>query len=350
MTLPFGDIFTPIVGLLSSLLGIVLIAFLYMLTHPEKIDAWQSLLARGFSFAGERFKRTAVSADIQSHINNFAATANSESSGAIPYGVKIEWTKETSKEAFIQDGQVIVRMNRFNDQPKNIVYATMAYMSKGFLPHGRLYLDPKIATSADRIMTRKLIASRKLDDALKFYVSDVLEPEFQADTVLRDHCAMFEKLDACGFLSPVFAREIEHLGLSKYPAVPNSSLLSETTDLVDFMKKVADRESGEEVPGGTQFLRANIKIALALIAKTETLATMGMTPHLLWISGCWANGIDTVYVAARGKTRIAAARKIIDRLEATGNIQRLADNIVAGTDPSGGAVECLIVALGKKLP
>jgi hypothetical protein len=348
MTSSFGDISTPIGVLPWSVTGIVIIVLLYVFTHPEKIDAWKSLLARGFSFAGDRFKRTAVSADIQSHINNFAATMNSESSGAIPYGVKIEWTKETSKEAFIQDGQVVVRMNRFTDQPKNMVYATMAYMSKGFLPHGRIYLDPMIATSADRIMTRKLLASRKLDDALQFYVSDVLEPELQADTVLRDHCAIFEKLDACGFLPAVFAREIEHLGLSKYPAVPNSSLLSETTDFVGFMEKVAEREHGEELPGGTQFLRANIKIAFALIAKTETLASMGMGPHLLWITGCWANGIDTVYVTARGNTQNTTARKIINRLEATGNIQRLAENIVTTYDPTGRPVECLIVALGKK--
>jgi hypothetical protein len=347
MILPVGD--ASLISILPwGLAGTLFIVLMYILTHPEKIDAWESLIARGLSFAGDRYKRTAVSADIQSNINNFAAVMNAESGGAVPYGLRIEWTKETSKEAFIQDGQVIVRMNRYNEQPKNMVYASIAYISKGFLPHGRHYLDPKIAKAADRIVTRKLLTNRKLDDALQFYVSEVLEPELLLDTVLKGHCAALEKLEAEGLLSPIFAREIEYLGLSKYPAVATSSLIGETTDFVDFMQKVVERERGEELPGGTRFFRASMKVAIALIAKSETLAQKGIGPHLLWITSCWADGIDTVYVAARGSGRIVTARRIIEALEGTGNIKKLAETVTTTHDPTGRAVECLIVALRRK--
>lgn len=343
-----ADFLTPIVGILSSLLGVTLVALLYLITHPEKIEKWQSLIARGFSFVSDWGKRTAVSADIQSEINPFADAMNSESAGAMPYGLKIEWTKEVSTQAFIQAGEVIVRMKHYGDQPSNMVYATLAYLSKGFLPHGRHYLDSKVSESADHIMAKKLFVTRKLDDALQLYVTEVLEPELQKDNSLKRYCELFEKLDENALLAAVFAREIEHMGLKLYPAISTSKILNETSEFVDFLEKVVEREPGEELPGGTQFFGPNIRMAIALIARSETLAQSGVAPHLLWISSCWANGIDTVYVTARGKARISTARRIIERLEATGNIRKLLENLITTHDPTGRPVDCLIAGLGRK--
>jgi hypothetical protein len=346
---PVTEFLTSLVGILSSLLGVATIAILYLITHPETVEKWQELAAKTVSSVSERGKRTAVSANIQSEINSFAKAMNSESDGAMPYGVKIEWAKEASREALIQGGEVIVRMKHHSDQPRNMVYATLAYVSKGFLPHGRHYLEEKTSKSADHIITRKMFVDRNLRDALQLYVSDFLEPELQRDATLKERSQLFEKLDQRGLMLPIFAREIEHLGLSLYPTIASSSVLAETADFVDLLRKIAEREPGEDVPGGTLFLRSNLKLAIALIARREVLLESGVGPHLLWISDCLGKGAETLYLTARGQPYANVVHQIADRLVATGNIEKLCDHLTEIRDAVGKPFPHIVTVL-RKIP
>lgn len=183
------------------------------------------------------------------------------------------------------------------------MYAALAYVSRGFLPHGRHYLEEKLAKSADHIMTRKIFVKRNLNDALHLYVSEVLEPEVKNDQATQRHCEVFERLDRVGFFTKIFAREIERLGLKLYPAIATSDILRETGDFVGFLKRVAEKAPGEEVPGGTLFVRPRFGTAIALIASSEVLAIAGVGPHLGWISKCWERGqIQYIYALVDRRT------------------------------------------------
>jgi hypothetical protein len=114
------DFFTSLVGILSSALGALLLLLGYVLTHPEKVEKWHSILARAASYFSEKAEKATVSTDIQAEINSFAKEMNNETLGAMPYGIKIEWTKETTRETVLRSGEVIVRMKHHSDQARNI--------------------------------------------------------------------------------------------------------------------------------------------------------------------------------------------------------------------------------------
>jgi hypothetical protein len=342
------DFFTSLVGILSSALGILVLVFLYVLTHPETVEKWHSILARIFSYVSTRAERARVSADIQAEINSFAKDMNNETLGAMPYGMKIEWTKEATRKAVLESGEVIVRMKNHRDQPRNMVYAALTYISKGFLPHGRLYLEEKVAKSADHIMTRKIFVKRNLSDALHLYVSEFLEPEARNDSTIQRYCETFERIDREGLFTKIFAREIERLGLTLYPAVVTSDIVKETSDFVDFLKIVAEKEPGERVPGGTLFVRPRFGTAIALIASGETLAVAGVTPHLSWISDCWQRGADTVYLCARGSANIKVAQGIARLLVSYGSVKKLSEDQTTTYSPEGSPISHIVTVLQKK--
>ncbi len=342
------DFFTSLVGILSSALGLVVLLLAYVLTNPEKVEKWQSILARVASYWSERAEKSSVSADIQAEINSFAKDMNNETLGAMPYGIRIEWTKETTKEALIQSGEVIVRMKHHRDRSRNMMYAALAYVSEGFLPHGRHYLEGTLAKSADHIMIRKIFVRRNLGDALHLYVSEFLEPETRKDSIIQHYCQIFERLDQEGFFTRIFAREIERLGLKLYPTIAGSDLLKETRDFVDFLKRVVEKPPGEIIRGGTLFVRPRFGTAIALIAKEEVLAKEGIGPHLLWISDCWEKGADTVYLCARRFINVQAARLIAKTLLETGSVEKLSDGEFKIYDPDGKAIQHMIAVLRRK--
>jgi len=344
------DFFTSLVGILSGALGFLLLVLAYVLTHPETVEKWHSILARGFSYVSTRAEKAAVSTNIQAEINSFAKDMNNETLGAMPYGIKIEWTREATRETLLRSGEVIVRMKHHRDQSRNMVYAALAYVSKGFLPHGRHYLEEKLARSADHIMTRKVFVKRSLSDALHLYVSEFLEPEVKHDPTIQRHCEAFERLDREGFFTKIFAREIERLGLRLYPAVATSDIVKETSDFVDFLQIVAEKRPGERVPGGTLFVRPRFRTAIALIASADVLAAAGVTPHLSWISKCWDRGADTVYLCARGSANIKVAQGIARILVSTGSVEKLSDDTTTTYSPEGEPVSLIIIVLYKKGP
>jgi hypothetical protein len=343
-----SDFFTSLVGLLSSAVGILVLLLSYALTHPETVEKWHSILARALSYRSERAEKATVSTGIQAEINSFAKDMNKETMGAMPYGIKIEWTKDATRETVLESGEVIVRMKHHRDQSRNLVYATLAYISKGFLPHGRSYLEEKIAKSADHIMTRKIFVRRNLDDALHLYVSEFLEPEVKIDPTIQQHCDTFERLDGMGFFTKIFAREMERLGLKLYPAIATSDIVKDTSEFVDFLKRVAEREPGERVPGGTLFVRPRFGTAIALIASGDTLALAGVSPHLAWISDCWQRGADTVYVLARGSTNIKVAQGITAILVSIPDVEKVSEDLTTVYSPEGQPIPCIVTVLRKK--
>jgi hypothetical protein len=342
------DFFTSLVGILSSALGFVIALLLYILTHPEKLDTWHSVLARAASYWSDRAEGASVSADIQAQINAFAKNANKETLGAMPYGIKVEWTKGATREAVIQSGEVIVRMRRHSNQPKNIVYAAMAYVSKGFLPHGRHYLDEKTARAADHITTRKIFVQRNLGDTLRLYVSGVLEPEIRKGSTVEKYCMIFEKLDRSEFFTRIFSHEIERLGLSLYPAVASHELLNETDQFVDFLRKVVEKAPGERIPEGTLFVGPRFRMAIALIAREDVLAESGVAPHLWWITGCWEKGADTVYICGGKSSNVVAVRDIVKALMATGTVEKVSEHEGMVCDSGGSLVPGVISVMRRK--
>ena len=138
---------------------------LYFIMNPEKAEKWYSILARCVSNWSQRAERATVASDIQSDINLFSKTLNEKVSDQIlPDGIKIQWEKgTTTREAFLRDNRVIVKMSHHRNQARNFLNATLSYVTTGLLPNARYHLDPIVRRSLDLTVIRKILSERKRD-------------------------------------------------------------------------------------------------------------------------------------------------------------------------------------------
>ena len=143
---------------------------IYLVTHPEVAEKWGAVLSRLFSRISRRAEMGSVALDIQGRIDGFSKSVNSEVSGIMPYGVKIEWvTGEVTRESFFKDRTIILKMNYHANQDENVVHATTEYIARGLLSDSRPHIDERVMKSADLICTKKLIEKERRT-ALQFYI------------------------------------------------------------------------------------------------------------------------------------------------------------------------------------
>jgi hypothetical protein len=156
----------------------------------------------------EKAELTSIAYNIQGNINQFRETVNKESPDLIPEA-EVEWVTETNKESFFDDfkGKVIVRMDPSKDNQKNLAKAVMIQVSKGVLPESRIYIDETTSTSIDLALAKKILASIKQSNALRYFVSEILNPELADEQVLST-IQTIDEIDSRGFFTRLFLREL----------------------------------------------------------------------------------------------------------------------------------------------
>ncbi|MEM3551930.1 MAG: hypothetical protein QXV01_12680, partial [Candidatus Bathyarchaeia archaeon] len=249
---------------------------------------------------------------IEGNLNASRDSINREAQGAMPYPVKVEWVKEESPESFVDKykGEVVVRMRHHKYEPRNLAYATVESVSKGFLPTTRIYLDGKVNKSLDFTMTKKILTELKKMEALDYFLTEVVQPESD-DTDIRTYLTTLEKLDEGGIFTRLLVRELVELGRRLYPRYDEEARL-DTQKLMQFLKKFTERKKGEH--NNLNFREKQIKIAIMLVAEREKFYVTGPEPYKLWAQSIAEKGYDTLYVLAGG-VMVGPAKIVIKELE-----------------------------------
>jgi len=305
--------------------GFLIVLIMYMLMHPEKVEKWSSIIARGFAIFSRRIERAYVARDIQNRINSFADVANSEVSGVLPYRIKIEWVKvkETTPEAFIKSGEIVVKMDHHRNQAKNLAHATIAYVSTGAIPRARQYINENVVRAIDFTIVKKIFVREGRHDALQIFVEEIFTPEIEKNPDIKKYCATMENLDIKGLFTRVLLREFLELGAEAYPEIPTESIKEETKNFVEFLEKIATKERGVDVPGGLSFEGNRIRTGLVLIARPEVRDLYGIDPYLNAVKVCVEKGINSIYILAAGRLNITAAKLVAQRLERSEEIKKI---------------------------
>jgi hypothetical protein len=255
------------------------------------------------------------------------ASINREAQGAMPYPVKVEWVKEESPESFVDKykSEVVVRMRHHKYEPRNLAYATMESVSKGFLPTTRIYLNGKVNKSLDFTMTKKILTELKKTEALDYFLTEVVQPESD-DTDIRTHLTTLEKLDEGGIFTRLLVRELVELGRRLYPRYDEEARL-DTQKLMQFLKKFTERKKGEH--NNLNFREKQIKIAIMLVAEREKFYVTGPEPYKLWAQSIAEKGYDTLYVLAGG-VMVGPAKIVIKELEKSRKLELVKSETYVG--------------------
>lgn len=299
---------------IAPVLSIPLLAFLTIFvliyTHPEPTRKWVSLILKLIAWRSLRAEQAYIDLDIRSRINSCSKAISSEVGEIMPYGIKIEWVKETTPQAFLDKNEIIVKMKYHTNQDRNRLTSVMAYASRGIIPHARPYIDKEIIKSIDFVCVRKVLISGKRTTAIDLFLEDTLGPTLQKQPKIRKYYKIMETLDDQGFFTRILLREFVELGRRMYAHVPNESLFRETGNFVEFLNTIVTREFGEIVP--LDFRGEKIKVNVILVGRPEVRDVYGASAYIRRVQECVRKQTDVIYLCSWGDHNNSVAREIAE--------------------------------------
>jgi hypothetical protein len=283
----------------SAVFGIFLFYLLTSVPAYQGVGAW---IARGLSFwkTGEK---SAVALKIQQSLNSAQEEINSEAKGIIPYPAKVEWIEKPSY-LDTNDEVVVIRMKEHEENPRNVAYAVIDYITKGMIPYSRPYIEKPIQTAIDSTMVKKILLERD-KGSLDYFLTNVLNKALGEEGV-QHYMNVMNNLDERGLFTRVYLEEVKELGLELYPT-PNQDAVLETKEYVEHLKILATRKRGE-LDTANPYIGRKIRVAYILIAETEKLERRGFMPYIQYALRCAKEGAEAIYLLSRGRKNRPAIR------------------------------------------
>ena len=299
---------------------------IYFIKNPEKAEKWYSMTARAFSFMSLRLEKSGVARDIQSDVNSFAKDINSQTKDPIlPYGLKIKWVGSTTREAFVKQGKVIVRMRHHENQARNFLYATLEWVGKGLIPEARHLVNKTVLRAADLVFTNVLLTKKKRHDVKQLFLDEIYETEVTKGSSLERYCNTFGRLNETGLFTGVALQELSSLSKRTSSVVANTQVRSETIGFMNMLERLARKRHGEDI--SPDYNGECIKCSIVLVARSETYFVHGLSPYAYFINKCCKEGIRSIYVCAIEDVNIMIVRKIRDAYEASKKISLVSERV-----------------------
>lgn len=300
-----------------TITGILFIVLVILFLNPDKVQIWSSIVSIRLAALNSFFSRRAISGKIQGTVNQFAKRFNGESSGIMPYSLKIEWVKDVDRDALIlEEGIVLVKLgHHHNELQKALAVAMLTFCGKSLIPHGRPYLSDRLLRGIDLITTKKMLYDSKEKGSLDHFLGEIVKPEIERDEGLNEVCKKIELMDARGYFSRILLREYQELGRKMYPQTPDSSTVVENEEFLDYLNNIANLAPGEEVE--LDFKKNRIRVAVMFIARVKIMAQVGFKAYLSRMEKLKRSGVDTVYIYGL-EDNINFVKRIVEMAEKNG--------------------------------
>jgi hypothetical protein len=310
--------------------GILVLVMAYVLKNPAKGEGVVALLSRILASWSLRFDKNYVALDIQSKLNSFSKAVNSETVSIMPYPARIEWVRSVDRKTLMRDNEIVIKLDSHTEQERNLVHATVAYVSRGLLPYSRSYVDDRIIKSCDLVVTSKILRKERKKGPFDVFFKEFLNPLVEQDIEMKRNVGIMMKLDDSGYFTAILLRELWDLGRRLYPREPTNAIKQETKDLLQMLEKLAEKKKGEDI--NTTLQKKNISMTIVLVGRPEVVASYGIDPYIKWIDKCLENGIRTIHILARGKVNISVARVIAEHFSNSMKIEKIEEERISGKD------------------
>ncbi len=331
--------------------GVVFISIaLYLFSNPNKlIEAWAFLAKCIFKISG-KWKKRAIGAQIEKHINTAVQQFGKESPSAFKRSVKIEWISSGEEFAQLEDDQVVLVVKEDPNIVKPLVVSTLMYLSEAVIPSSRPFIQMRILTAIDLVLAYQILETGPYIGATNYLTKHYLEPALADNKIAR----FYEKSDGIargGLLTRVILREYSGLSLKLTGLRPTRSIRIETENFLSFVSRFTDRT--QEIP--LSFYGKYMRCTLALIAKPEVLERSGITTYQRNFRRDIDRGIQVIYLLARGEKNVYAGRLIAKWAIQEGLISGSIPDRYILPDATGNLIpsECIVCfssRVGRSMP
>jgi len=297
-----------IIGWPSIITGIAVYIFVL---KPEKGDNFISFLSKWFSKLSKTAEKTATARWVQGKVNSFINSINSEVEGLLPYALKIKWMSENiNKRSFIKNGKVVVMLKYHKNQDENLARATLFYIKEAVIPEARSHIYFKLGEAIDLMMTKKALYSfAESRSSFNYFLNEILRPKTKTDPEIKEFCSVIDRLEERGLFTRVLLRELKELGYKRAGITETGETVYETSEFTKFLKEIAQKEQGQDVP--LTFNKTYIKIAIILVARPET-ESLGAERFIKRIQEKIKQRVNVIYIFARGRN-IKLAKEIFKK-------------------------------------
>lgn len=277
------------------------VAIIFLLFYPEKIEIWSSLLWKAISnikqFAGFAHKRY-VKHDLQGRINEFTKGLSKKAPYLASKQVQVQWTEaeDTSRDSFLRDGKVIVRLRRDDPTETNFVHATYLLVSANLLHKLKKYISPSQSQAVDLKVTTDLLRLEK-PSTVDLFLEEYLHPKtIKAGAKIPQLLETFDKMDESGLFYQILLQELEFLGSKVFLSAKhkNTKIIVEVQQATEFLKRIAERKVGEDVP--LDFKGEYCCFGVVIMGKKANITSSG-DAYITYIrKALIPKGIDTLYI------------------------------------------------------
>jgi hypothetical protein len=271
-----------LLALLIALFGgipLVVIVLAFIAWNPEKVEKWGSILLRLLSLFPRLFKgarKKYVQYDLQGRINSFTKGLVKAAPFLKRNRVRIQWIDETvSKQAFLDDGHVILRLRREDPDDRNFVFGAYHYVSTSLLSKTRRYISPSHREAIDLFVTTKLLEKEK-PSVMEAFLDEYLHPK-TADPKgkVNRFFDSFTKMDKGDLFYPVFLQELHFLGNKVFGRRQDDKIIREVNGLIVHLDQLAERKIGEDVPGRLDFCRDYCRFGVIIVGRQYNVTPEG---------------------------------------------------------------------------
>ncbi len=285
--------------------------------NPDKAQIWASWFWAGLSKFYRGAQKQYTKYDLQGRINEFGREVGREAPFLAATQVRVEFTKEAEREAFLKGDTVIIRLRTSDREDQNFIHGAYMFVSTSLLFKAKRYLSSTQRTALDLFVTAKLLG-KKRPAALGRFLDNYVHPELaKANAKEGPLFAKFEAIESRGHFYSVVLQEFDFLGSKVFGKRKDDRVITEVRSFIDLMENFALRKVGEE--GDLNHVGVYCRMALVIIGKRVVLTVEGTRPYINYIRReLIPKQIETIYLVGAGDNSPAldtVAQRIADAYE-----------------------------------
>lgn len=245
-------------------------------------------------WAGKKYVKTHLEGTLGKRIKEI----NKEVNGLDADKIKIIMVQTSTREAFIKDRTLVIRLQRKENHDENLVNVAVLYTEHCLYKKLELHLNEE-QKQGFNLYTEKSFLKNCGSSALQFFHKNYYLPIAKDNKKIQKYFEKLERVDGKGLFYSVFVQEMIFLGNKAYFKKKPEEINKEVDEFVNFLETFAERTKGNLEVEKT-FLGVNIKMAFVLVALKEK-REMGMSENYVrYIEKLLQDGIESYYLLGRG--------------------------------------------------
>jgi hypothetical protein len=286
---------TDLIPLLLPLgpLGVAVAIVVLVILNPDKAARWGEM---GWALIARVWKakdRRAVQLGIQARLN-YSSRRIADQMGRPEFTpVRVAWTEpDESVDHFFEDNRLVIRLHRHEHQDRNLVTASMLFVSQTLVRRAKTFLSKTQARSIDLFGVDWLLDDSQ--SAKDLFREEVLTPEVDRNPEIGELILVYRRMNRANLFFPIFVRELDYLGRRVVVRPRDERLIVDVDGLVRFLDRFAERVVGQNLPLEVQ--GRVLKCAIMIVATWWKREAGLLGGYVSRLQGLARGGYETVYL------------------------------------------------------